>query len=275
MTDTLTFPETSVEGDIALKGGYSTADPRLDRIPVYDERSRKFNVAPLVSDAPLRSRSHPSKVWMNQGREGACVSFSFHSEAGASPKPVKGLTFDIARDRYWEMQRQDEWPGGSYPGANPRYEGTSVLAGAKVMQSLGFFSEYRWAFNIDDCLKALANEGPVVFGIPWLNSMFRTREDGTMDTSGRQAGGHAIMGRGVTVPRQGTATITFPSGRVVKLKTSEPVVRLRNTWVDGPNGQGGNWGIDGECLLLASQVEQLAFRSGWGEVCIPIGRKIP
>jgi hypothetical protein len=261
--------KTKVNGDIDLKGGFSTNDRRLDRIPEFDRRNMMFNVAPLVEDKPLRSRSHTSKVWLDQGREGACVSFSFHQEAGAAPKAVRGLTDALARDRYYEMQRRDEGPGGAYPGASPRYDGTSVLAGAKIMQELGYFKEYRWAFNIDDVLRAISHEGPVVFGIPWLDSMYDTDSEGRLDISGRVAGGHAIMARGLTLPnRYGVATVTWPSGRRSRIKSGEPLIRFRNTWST-------DWGIDGEALLTASDAEKLAFGSGWGEVCVPVDRAVP
>lgn len=251
---------------IELKGGFRTEDRRLDRLPEFDERSRAFSIAPLVSAKPLKSRSWACATWLDQGREGACVSFAFHHEAAASPVPAKQFSQDQVRARYWKMQQIDPWPGGAYPGASPVYEGTSTLAGAKVMQELGYFKEYRWAFTIDDALTAISHEGPVLFGIPWLDSMFNTQMDGTLDTSGRVAGGHEIMARGIILPRYGKATITTPSKKRIVLKTTEPVVRLRNTW-------GRNWGIDGEGYILASKLEALLKDSG--DCVIPVGRMRP
>lgn len=255
-------------GSIELRGGFSTADPRLDRLPEFDERSRAFPIRALLPTRPLRSRSHPSVLWLDQGREGACVSFAFHHEAGATPKPVRGLTNAIARERYFEMQRQDDWPGGAYPGAAPFYEGTSTLAGAKVMQSLGYFKEYRWAFNIDEALLAVGYEGPVLSGIPWKDSMFDPRPDGTMDCSGRTAGGHEIMWRGVILPRKGVVKLQWPnmSGRVHSIKSDVPLIRLRNTW-------GKDWGIAGECLVRADDMESLLKDDG--DCVVPISRQIP
>jgi hypothetical protein len=185
---------------------------------------------------------------------------------------VKGLNFEIARQRYWEMQKIDYWPGGSYPGATPYYEGTSTLAGAKVMQSLGYFTEYRWAFSIDETLLAIAHEGPVLTGIPWLDSMFEPNMDGQLDTSGREVGGHEIMWRGVTLPVRGVATVRWPDGTISKIKTSEPLVRCRNTWWGGP-GSPGVWGRAGEAVVRASGLEALLKSDG--DCCVPVGRKIP
>lgn len=58
---------------------------------------------------------------------------------------------------YWEAQKHDEWAGGSYPKANPFYEGTSVRAVLEIIRTLGIvpykanapsmadgISAYRW-----------------------------------------------------------------------------------------------------------------------------------
>lgn len=252
---------------VDLKGGFTTEDVRLDRLPSFDEKSRNFPIkALLAGNRPYRSRSYQSKLWLDQGREGACVSFAWHHDAGGIPVAVLGLTNEVARQRYFEMQKEDEWDGGAYPGASPFYEGTSVLAGAKVMQAAGFFTEYRWAFGIDEALLALMYEGPVVFGIPWLDSMFNTELSGLLDCSGREAGGHAIYGRGVTLPRNGVATVHFPDGTISKIRTSEPLVRFRNSW-------NTDWGRSGECLIRASDLERL-LKTG-GECCVPVGRRRP
>lgn len=249
-----------------LRGGFETSDPRLDRIPYHDPRSRNFPVRTLLPKT-LRSRSHPSTLWLDQGQEGACVSFSWHHEAGATPVAAKGLTDAIARTRYFDMQRRDEWEGGAYPGASPFYEGTSVLAGAQLLKELGYFKEYRWAFTIDEALLAIAYEGPVIFGIPWLDSMFDIQPDGTLDCSGVEAGGHAIMGRGVVLPHEGVCTISYPgASKRYRIKTTEPLVRLRNSW-------GKTWGRVGEAFIRASDLERLL--KNMGDCCVPIGRAIP
>lgn len=254
---------------IELKNGCVTEDPRLDRVPLFDEASRRFSIAPRVEGKPLKSRVHHSTLWLDQGREGACVSFSLHQMRGAEPVSVRGLSDAIARQRYWDMQREDPWPGGEYPGANPVYGGTALLTGAKVMQRLGFFQEYRWAFALDDALLALSHEGPIGFAGPWRDSMWDTRPDGMLDLSGREVGGHAIYARGVHVPRNGRVETVFPrSRRRVRIKTSNPLIRLRNSW--GLR----NFGIDGECLVDAQEWWDRFLAPG-GESLIPVGRQRP
>jgi hypothetical protein len=251
---------------VTLRDGSTTEDVRLDRLVEFDQRSRAFPIAAVVPKV-LRSRTWPCATWLDQGQEGACVSFAWHHEAAAVPALARGLTDGTARDRYFETQRRDEWEGGAYPGASPRYDGTSVLAGAKVMQELGFFREYRWAFSVDDVLRAIAHEGPVVLGLTWLDSMYDPDADGLLRTDGREVGGHAICARGVVLPRSGVVTVALPrSGRRVRVRSDVPVVRLRNSW-------GADWGWEGEALIRADDLEGLLER--WGECCVPVGRAVP
>jgi hypothetical protein len=95
-----------------------------------------------------------SKTWtapdgtpvLDQGQEGACVGFGTTNELLWNPVPVPNLTAKFAREKiYWVAQRDDPWPGGAYPNASPRYEGTSVLYGIKAAADLGYYTEYRWA----------------------------------------------------------------------------------------------------------------------------------
>jgi hypothetical protein len=245
-----------VTDTITLRDGSDTEDVRLDRLIQFDERSRNFSIGPVVEDRPLKGKTWYQQTWLDQGREGACVGFSWAHSLAGSPITVKGLDFEFARTSlYWEAQKIDPWPGGSFPGATPYYEGTSVLSGAKIAQRLGYIESYRWAFTIDDLLKALSHEGDAVLGIPWFDTMFSTRPSGLLDCSGREIGGHAIQARGLSLK---------PTLKGEKLK--EPVVRLHNSW-------GKGWGINGDAFVKVSDLE--ALLRNYGEACIPQGRKIP
>jgi hypothetical protein len=104
------------------------------------------------------------------------------------------VRYDItSKWHYWEMQRRDFWAGGSYPGGEPHYEGTSVDAGAQVMHKLGaipaFYhgkpissemapslvrpqegiGTYRWAQNWSDT-RAVLGVPDWLPGVPLLNS---------------------------------------------------------------------------------------------------------
>lgn len=79
-------------------------------------------------------------AYYNQLNEGRCVEFAWLRALTL----MNRVRYDItSRWHYWEMQRRDTWKGGSYPGATPQYEGTSVDAGAQVMHQLGAIPAWR------------------------------------------------------------------------------------------------------------------------------------
>lgn len=235
------------DGPIELKGGHTTDDPRLDRIPQFDERSRDYPIRGLLTpELPLRSFGWACPTWLDQGQEGACVGFSWTHELAAYPVAVKGVDNDFARGIYKEAQKIDEWPG-------EEYSGTSVLAGAKIVQSKGYMDEYRWAFGIDDALRAIGYGGPVVVGIPWYESMFQPRPSGLVDVSPGGGGGHAILVRGVSL-----------KSRLPGEPQDLPVVRLRNSWSDA-------WGVKGDCWIKVDDFEALLKADG--DCCVPVVRK--
>lgn len=211
----------------------------FDWKPRFDEKSRSFPIRTLIPAGVAPQY----KLWhfgpqLDQGSEGACVGFGWAAEAGASPVRVKNITDDFARGIYQEAKRIDEWEGEDY-------EGTSVLAGAKVMKSRGFITEYRWCFSLNDVLLALSYEGPVVLGLNWYEGMFDTNAKNFITPTGNWVGGHCIMARGISVKYE----------RIL----------LRNSW-------GKDWGSRGGAYLSFSDLDRLLHESG--EACVPVGRKL-
>lgn len=229
-----------------LRDGTTTSDPRLDRLEWFDPRSRQYAVRDLLPRSmPSRGRSWPCVPRLDQGREGACVGFAWAHDLAAQPVVVKGADDALARDVYRAAQFIDPWPGEAY-------EGTSVLAGAQVLQQRGLLGEYRWAFGIEDVLATLATLGPVVLGVPWLSSMFRPEGPASrrgdvrvVDVHGSVAGGHAVLARGV---------IMRP--RSLGIRLDDPLVRLRQSW-----GDPFDWAI------RAADLETLLHQGG--EACVP------
>lgn len=228
---------------IKLKHG-TTEDIRLDRLVQFDERSRLFPIKSILEHKKLRSYTWRCNQQFDQGKQGACVSYAMAHELAARPAEVVGMNDKwMVQNVYWEAQKIDPWEGGAYPGSNPFYEGTSVLAGVKILHQKKFFKEYRWAFGLNDVLLGLGYNGPAVLGLNWYEGMFNTNNDGYIKPSGELAGGHAIMARSVD------------------LKNNR--VMLRNSW-------GSGWGINGDCFISFDDLDTLLHQQG--EAVFFVGR---
>lgn len=227
-----------------LRDGSKVADARLARIVQFDERSRNYPIRRTITAKKPRSYTWSCDKHLDQGSEGACVGFSLTHELIARPAVVSGVASKFAREKvYWEAQKIDPWSGGAYPGAKPQYEGTSVLAGVKVVQSLGYFKEYRWAFGIDDLILAVGYKGPAVLGLAWYESMFEPHSCGYLHVFGDVAGGHAILCKAVNVKEQ--------------------YFVLHNSW-------GPSWGVGGDARISFDEMARLLDEDG--EAVIPLGR---
>lgn len=232
---------------IQLKGGRTATDPRLDRVPQFDEKSRGYEIRGMLGeDAQIKTKSWPCGPRLNQGREGACVGFGWSHELAAWPYVVTKVDNPFAQAVYYEARRIDEWPGENY-------SGTSVLAGAKVIRSKGYMDEFRWAFGVDDALKTVSNYGPVVAGTDWHEGMFRPDPSGLLRVEGSVAGGHCFAIRGV-----------LPNYRLKGHDKRMDLVRCRNSW-------GINWGVKGDFYLTFEDLDKLL--KAWGEACVPVVRR--
>ena len=230
---------------IKLKDGSEVQDNRLTRLVQFDERSRNYSVREIFQKAQPRTKVWQCNGHLNQGNEGSCVGFSMAHELRARPVPIKAGR-SLARRIYFQAQKRDEWPGGAYPGASPFYEGTSILAGIKILKRMGYIEEYRWAFGLEDLILAVGYLGPVILGINWYESMFSTLGCNYVHVFGNVAGGHAILCKGVNVKHRW--------------------FRLHNSW-------GTKWGFQGDAFVTWNEMERLLHEQG--EAVIPLKRKKP
>jgi hypothetical protein len=221
----------------------------FDREVRFDERSRNFPIRELLKGGRLSNKIWKCTHHLDQGREGACVGFAWTHELNAVPYEIRVET-NTAKTIYYAAQQWDQWAGTDY-------DGTSVIAGAKTVQSLGFMPEYRWAFGIDDVLGAISQQGPVVLGVNWYEGMFNTNEDGFITPTGELAGGHAILAKGVVFRKRCKGCFWWKD-------LEEPYVVLHNSW-------GTDWGVNGDAYILASDLEKLL--NEYGEACVPVKRK--
>jgi hypothetical protein len=228
----------------------------FDRVPGLDPRNRSHPITALVGQ-PARRR----QVWrgpdlvLNQDAEGACVGHGHTHEATSSPVRVdfkrstvadKGFPAEaqaFAFALYRAAQKIDEWPGEAY-------SGTSVLAAAKIMKSLGVYGEYRWAFGVEDVISAVIAHGPVVIGIPWYDAMYEA-PGGEVRIGGSVVGGHCLLVLGYD-----------PKHRFTDGAVGEGLLLL-NSW-------GPGWGLNGQAWIRKADLGALLREQG--DACVPVRR---
>lgn len=214
----------------------------FDYVPRLDERNLPYRMG-VAGDVGGSRFWAPSRLVLDQGREGACVGFGVTGEYGASP--VRGVVSNaIAHDVYKRAQLVDEFEGEAY-------EGTSVRAGMLVGRERGWWSGFRWALNLGE-LRAALELGPVVIGVEWREGMYEA-DGGALFPVGAVVGGHCLLVTGYA-PRRRVGSYTGPA------------YRLRNSW-------GRGWGINGSAYIASDALDGILFGSG-GEAAVPTGRAL-
>ncbi len=176
--------------------------------------------------------------WGDQGSTSQCVAYAWTAwlEDGPVLQPGKPSPTFMA-ELYAECQRSDEWEGQDY-------DGTSVRAGAKVLQSRGLIESYLWGTDLDTVVDTVLTLGPVVMGTNWTEAMFTPDAQGVIRYRGSVVGGHAWKVDGVN-RRTGMA-------------------RAKQSW-------GRDWGLRGGFWVPFEDLERLIVEDG--EACLAIERR--
>lgn len=202
----------------------------LGRLPSADERDKNFLMKTILpKTVTITSKYWDDRGWWgDQGALPQCVGYSLAHWLENSPITHKATPPVVPPSViYSQAQKIDEWPGEDY-------DGTSVRAGAKVLQDMGFIGEYRWSFDLATTIDAVLTKGPVVVGTNWYESMFYPT-NGLIKVSGNVAGGHAYLINGVN--------------------TNNKLFRIKNSW-------GQSWGIKGRAYISFSDMERLIHEDG-------------
>jgi hypothetical protein len=245
-----------------MRDGTKVEDPRLGRLFHQDERSRDYPVS-LVVPADIKPRTFACPRTFDQDGRGTCVPHGGTHDLVAYPaaSTVPGTKADWASARRWieawmvECQRADPWPG-----EYPAYDGTSVLAVGQTGKTRGYWSEYRWAFSVEDMLRALSAVGPIIVGTAWLQGMFTPRPSGLLEITGSNAGGHCYLIRGWRS--------TPPPGETRK----GPYFRCRQSWYRGwSKVKDADGSLNGDFFVACEDYEQYLLPGG--DQLVPVGRR--
>jgi hypothetical protein len=223
---------------------------KLGRLAAPD--ARDFHVGLVMPKGAIvivsRTWSFSFKPHLDQGSVSACVGYSGTNLLLASPviggattagvKRIGGqLPNEYALDLYHGAQLVDEWPGENY-------EGTSVRAGAKVLQSQGRLQNYYFAHSAAEARDFLIQFGPVQFGTNWYERMFTPDANGYCLPEGNVAGGHAYLGIGYSKSRK--------------------AFRILNQWkqTDPTTGKLVEWGEMNRAWIHEEHVDRLIAEDG-------------
>jgi hypothetical protein len=212
----------------------------LGRLVSIDPRDMGFPMSVSQQEITDRSyRYYMTDTAMYQGTNPWCVEYAWQQFLRSAP--IKNPKWRTPGELYREAQEVDEWAGNAYAG-------TSVRAGAKILQREGLLSTYTWAFSARTAALHVLSVGPVVFGTNWYDGMDRPDEKGFIHAQGPLRGGHAYMVKGVNLNK------LCPDG-------SRGAFRIINSW-------GTTWADRGMAWLSFNDAERLIRE--WGESCTAV-----
>jgi len=194
-----------------------------------DKRDIKFRLRRGTSKRTERYW-RDTRWWGNQGQTPHCVGYAWAHWLINSPI----LNFVNPDGLYSLATMVDEWEDDGE-------QGTSVRAGAKILQRIGLIRAYNWCWDVNTLAATLLEEGPVVVGTNWYEGMMVPDKKGYLRVSGQVYGGHAYL-------------LTGYSSKYKRF-------RMKNSW-------GRDWGRQGRAYITNSDMDKLIAQNG--EVCLAI-----
>jgi len=229
---------------IAKRAKKLRAKKGLGRLHAPDPRDKNFPLRAITAPVPVTTRYWPMMAGvLDQGDTSECVAFAWTGFLLAAPVThrtgVLGVIKTFADSLYHRAQLVDEWPGEDY-------DGTSVRAGAKVLQADARLTEYRWAFDAVTARDFVLSRGPLVIGVNWYEHFFVPDAKGFLVPEGETVGGHALLVLGYSQPRNS--------------------FRIQNSW-------GKGWGDKGRAWISYDVFQRLLAEDG--ECCSAVEVKPP
>lgn len=225
---------------------------KLGRRLSIDARDQQFllrrKLAPAGTVMPtIRTWAIGTKS-LNQGNTGSCVGHAWRNFLRSAPIKIGPSAWDIYRGCVQIDQWADNDDEATLSDGDPGLDtGTSVRAGAQVVTNAGLLKSYLWAFELQPVVEWVLTQGPIVLGVNWYSSMFRTDKEGIIKitSSATLEGGHAILCCG--------------------MDTRRALALLENSW-------GDEWGKNGTCYLPLMDLERLIREQG--EACAAVKWKV-
>ena len=221
----------------------------LGRHVLHDPRSLRY-LQPVRDDVLVSVRHTRHIPVLDQGALGSCTGNASIGAVGTSPMyetlPAgTGLDEDAAVAVYSAATRIDDYYG-TY---KPTDTGSSGLAVAKVLKSLGLISGYRHCTSLAAVLTAL-QDGPVIVGTKWYDSFDSPADDGriSLTEGSRPRGGHEYV--------------------LDEIDVDKHLVWLTNSW-------GTSYGVEGRACLLWDDLTSLLSDDGDATVLLPAGYPAP
>ena len=203
----------------------------LGHVPTIDDGDFKYPMSPHVGeidgDPMTMTQVYALGPIMDQGETQSCVGHGWTLFITSAPR-LTSPGPDPYRI-YHQAQKLDDTPG-----EEPLYYGTSVRAGAKVMQQQNLIKgDYVWAEDVRVLWKFILTRGPVVLASDWYLGMNKVDKKGFVNVSGERNGGHCFLCYGVS--------------------SEDRAFVCANSW-------GKKWGLDGTFLLRYDDARQLFFQ---------------
>lgn len=180
---------------------------------------------------------------LDQGELGSCTG-NAAAHALATPavnhEAIDFVSEDIAVSIYSSATHIDTYQG-AWP---PEDTGSSGLAVAKVLQTLGYIRRYEHAYSLQQ-VRVAVQTTPLLVGLSWRQEMYQPERYGWVDYRGPVVGGHEVLLTGWYPPAgNNVAHFTF-----------------RNSW-------GPQWGYDGDFIMSETDFQKVL--DDGGDVIRPI-----
>jgi len=157
----------------------------MGRAWVEDSSDQLYPLRSITAPGPERTTPYKIGAVRNQGQTSECVLYTFRELLDAEPVSDPDLLNPAPDDLYPKVQAIDGIP---LP-----HDGTNDRAMMKIGQDLGLVHAYHWAQSLDEAEQYILHNGPLMCGMAWDVSMFKTDAQGFVYPNGTQAGGHEFL----------------------------------------------------------------------------------